>query len=219
MKYLAAILLCLAFVFSVSAQTDVISEPEAVVSAAKLNIVYRGVDNPIAVAVPGIACEDLRVTVVNGTATGSGCDHIVRPDTAGKVLAVQVQWTEVDSMRTAERRFRIREAPTPVPAFARHYGTEDTITVAEGHAALGVVAVMFDFDFDIKIVVTHYRLTLMRNCEPYFRGEADEAKLTGSMDAALDRLEPGDIVLLDHIRAQYPSGNSVALGSMRLVVR
>ena len=59
---------------SLFAQTDA----TAVVAADKMNVFYIGVDNPISVAVPGIASDKLRVTVNNGTITGSNGKYIVK---------------------------------------------------------------------------------------------------------------------------------------------
>jgi len=46
---------------------SVIAEPsEAVISADKMNVVYRGLDNPISISVPGVGDKDITPTVGKG---------------------------------------------------------------------------------------------------------------------------------------------------------
>ena len=71
---------------------SVIAEPsEAVISADKMNVVYRGLDNPISISVPGVGDKDITPTVGKGnklTKTGNG-KYILNPG-SGKEVTINV---------------------------------------------------------------------------------------------------------------------------------
>ena len=46
-----------------------VGEPNVVVSPTAMNVMYKGIQNPIDVSVPGVSPEKIRVRVVNGTVT------------------------------------------------------------------------------------------------------------------------------------------------------
>jgi hypothetical protein len=68
MKALFLSLLSILFIANCQAQIDT---NLSVVSAVKMNVIYRGLPNPIAVAVPGYQEKDIIVTTSQGTLTKS----------------------------------------------------------------------------------------------------------------------------------------------------
>lgn len=76
MKTLATMMLFL-FLVLCSYQSYSQKEINAVISADSMNLFYRGLDNPVSVAVPGISSDKLKVSIDNGTITGSNGKYVV----------------------------------------------------------------------------------------------------------------------------------------------
>jgi HSP20 family molecular chaperone IbpA len=70
---LLALIFAIVVSFDISAQTN--SGP--VVSADNMNIFYIGVDNPVSVAVPGVLSDKLKVTISEGSISGSNGKYTV----------------------------------------------------------------------------------------------------------------------------------------------
>jgi gliding motility-associated protein GldM len=65
---------------------SVIAEPSsAVVSADKMNVVYRGLDNPISVSLPGVSDNNLKVSAAGGRLSGKGSSYSLRPGAAKEI--------------------------------------------------------------------------------------------------------------------------------------
>ena len=57
----------------------------AVVAADKLNVLFVGINNPVSIAVPGIASDKIGVKISRGTITGKNGKYVVFVDTVGEV--------------------------------------------------------------------------------------------------------------------------------------
>lgn len=193
--------------------------PTVVAAATRMNILYSGVENPLEVAVPGVPCANMRVSVSDGILSGSGCSYSVRPGHGNTLLTAEVKWREGSEERIAIHHFRIREIPLPEPCFAAQCGPADTVELDAVRNAQGLVARLMDFDLDLHIRVEHYRLQLLRNCSAIFDGVSTEGRATTPMKEALSEARAGDTVQITDIRAGYPDGTSKALRPLRSVVR
>lgn len=202
---------------STHAQENV--EPNLIVAASKLNILYCGVDNPVELAVPGVPCDGLSVTVSGKGPSLKGCLHLIHPDCAdGKVVTVEVRWLENKEERSASRMFRVKQVPVPDPYFGGQTFWDDSLRLTAAQAAQGVIARLTDYEFDIKITIEHYRLQLLRDCAMTFDGVAQEARLTLDMQEALRGARMNDIIRIEDIIARFPDGRSVALRPLMFTV-
>ena len=51
------------------ATTYNVAKPSMVVSATKMNVFYKGVDNPVSVSVPGFTADKVKATISTGSMT------------------------------------------------------------------------------------------------------------------------------------------------------
>ena len=86
---------------------------DAVVAAINMNILYRGMDNPVAIAVPGVKAERVNATISNGIIEKNGQQWIVNP--ADQDLTIIT--VSVDNKKVAEKTFRVKNVPNPVAGF------------------------------------------------------------------------------------------------------
>jgi len=56
-----------------------VAAPNLVVSPTKMNVFYRGVDNPVSISVSGYSDKDIAASMTNGTLSKGGEGFIVRP--------------------------------------------------------------------------------------------------------------------------------------------
>jgi len=187
MRYLLYFFLC---TISAFAQSDNIS----VVSAEKLNVVYRGVPNPIKIAVPGAKS-------FTATAPGLKADtlkvghYIFRPGSGNEVTVNIEAIMEDGSVVKEEKVFRIKGLSRPLGTL---YGNDSgyiTLTRQELIDATLDIS-MQDFLFDIKTKVYDFEL-LIPDKE---RIRVEGNKMNKAAIKAIRQLKNSDVVLLDKIR-------------------
>jgi len=176
-----------------------------VASAPKMNILYRGVDNPVDVAVPGVPCEQLRVTITNGELTGEGCRYMISPG-GGYVAWLTATWPTPDGLDSSETAFRVRSIPPPQACFGGVCTDYDSLLVSHAKAAQGVIGRLLDMEICLSLSVTHYRLRLLRNCQTIFDGISSEALLSEPMFNALHDVRGEDTIIIDEVKVKYPDG-------------
>jgi hypothetical protein len=108
MKYLPILLLS----FCAFAQTDSISRTNiSVISAERLNVVYRGIDNPIKIAVPGAVSFEVSAP---GIKKGSGQgNYILNPGQGNEVNVIIIAIMSDGKLLNELKTFRIKGLPAP----------------------------------------------------------------------------------------------------------
>jgi len=187
-------------------------------SPTNMNVLYHGVDNPVDVLVPGVKCEDLEITVSQGTLEGDSCTYTIRPERYSRTLLMEARWMQAGEQRTASRPFRVKEIPLAEAYLAGRSVLDDSLRRIEAQATQGVILRLNDFLFDIKITVVTYRLQVLRDCAVVFDGISEEAALTVQMKAALSQVQEGDIVRVMDILARYPDGRDREISPLRFVI-
>lgn len=212
-----ALLACATLVFQVVHGQDVdVPLNSVVLSTPRTTVLYRGIENPLMVAIPGVPCDSLRVRFSAGRVEGRGCSYTIIPGVERR-LTVHVEWTDnVGSVQVVQYEVRVKEIPLPEPYFAGNGADDDSLSTKAAKAAIGVIARVEGFD--LKVPVTGYRLILERACELIFDGWSTEAKLSDDMRAALQACSPGDRLRIEEIRAKYPSGSQVDLDDLRFLL-
>ncbi|MCB0453042.1 MAG: gliding motility protein GldM [Aequorivita sp.] len=178
-----------------------ISKPNsAVIAADKMNVVYRGVDNPMTVSIPGIPDNK-----VNASATGlskvSGSKYVMRPG-AGRTVTITASGTLPDGtgVRTPAE-FRIKDIPAPVGAIR---GETGIVRMERGGLEISTVsAILQDFDFELNINVTGFSFKVSGQPTVKVNG----TRLDSAAKGALRRAQRGDAVQIFDINANL-SGNS-----------
>ena len=94
--------------------------PSATVSADLMNVLYAGYDNPMSVSVPGVAANQLQVTMSGGNLTPKGeGKFIARPTQVGGEAVINVAAkTEGRVQEMGKFTFRVRKLPDPTAFIA-----------------------------------------------------------------------------------------------------
>ncbi|MAP80489.1 MAG: gliding motility protein GldM [Aequorivita sp.] len=189
-----------------------ISKPNsAVIAADKMNVVYRGVDNPITVSIPGIPDNK-----VNASAPGlfkvSGTKYVMRPG-SGRTVTISANGTMPDGQTVGSKQeFRIKDIPAPVGAVR---GETGIVRMARGGLEISTVsAVLQDFDFDLNIRVTGFSFKVSGQPTVKVRG----TKLDAAAKGALRRAKRGDAVQIFDINATLAGNSSYKLKKISPVI-
>jgi gliding motility-associated protein GldM len=175
---------------------SVIPEPSnAVVSADKMNVVYRGLQNPISVSLPGVSDNNLRVSANGGTLTGSKGKYSIRPG-AGKTATINVS-AKLSSGKTVNSKatFRIKDIPAAMGSVRGQYGTVKMPKSGLSNAPIS--AGLPDFMFDLKLKVTSFTIKVPGQLAIKVNGST----LSAAAKQKLAKAKRGDIINIYGIKA------------------
>ena len=90
----------------------VVGKPsDAVISADKMNVVYRGLPNPLTISVPGVADKDVKATAA-GLKKASGLGKYMMTPAAGKDVKINVTFTLSGGVtERSTKTYRIKDIP------------------------------------------------------------------------------------------------------------
>ena len=178
--------------------TFTVAPPAVSVSATKMNVVYAGIDNPIAIG-GGVGGEiSATATGASLTRTGNGTYNLrVNGGASEVVVHVSSQGNSLGSMK-----FRVKELPKPT-AKIDNVGSDGKVTKGALLAANMVRAEMKDFDFEgVHYDVTGYTVKYRTKA-----GTTKEEKVTGSrfnetLKSVFNSANVGDIYVFTAIRVR-----------------
>jgi hypothetical protein len=116
----------LLFVFSIAShsQTSDAEFYHSCVAATKCNVLYRGLDNPVNIAVAEVAMEDILVSVSDGAKISKQANSFivnVLPDCPNEVDIVISMNSDDGPVNISTHKFRVFSVPAPQIFFAGAY--------------------------------------------------------------------------------------------------
>lgn len=177
----------------------------AVVSADKMNVVYRGVQNPITISIPGVSDNN-----VNASGTGlkriRGTKYMLSPG-KGKEVAINVTGKTSDGtlIKSPPVIFRIKDIPPPAATIRKEYGS---ITMPKSSLSKSTIgAELIDFDFDLKLSVSSFKVKIPGQSTVVVNGTRFDARA----QKALMKARRGDVVNIFDIKASIVGNSSYRL--------
>ncbi len=172
----------------------------AVIAADKMNVVYRGVDNPMTVSIPGIPDNNVNASAA-GLSRVAGSKYVMRPG-SGRTVNITASGKLPDGQTvSSSSEFRIKDIPPPVGAIRGETGI--VRMERQGLEISTISAVLQDFDFEININVTGFSFKVSGQPTVKVNG----TKLDAAAKGALRRAQRGDAVQIFDITANL-AGNS-----------
>lgn len=185
---------------------SVIPEPSnAVVSADKMNVVYRGLENPISVSLPGVSDNSLNVSVNGGKLTGGKGKYTLSPgsgDTA--IINVSAKLSSGKTV-TSKKEFRIKDIPAAMGSARGLYGVVPMPKTSLGRTPIG--AGLPDFVFNLKLKVNSFKVKVPGNVTVLVKGTTFSAQAK----KALSKAKRGDVVTIFDINASIIGNSSYKL--------
>ena len=197
----------------------IVAPPSLTVAAKKMNVFYRGVDNPVSISVPGIAKEKIRPAISVGTITSDPVDRgdwIVRvPADATMAVVSATADYEGTMMNMGAFEFRVRRVPDPVAEIAGI--REGNINRNTLLAANAIIPVMKDFEFDLNFVVTSYTMGTIINGD-WIPKRARGNQFTSEIQDIIRNTKRGQKIFFENIQAEGPDGSRRTLSPINLTI-
>ena len=168
----------------------------ATISADKMNVVYRGVVNPITISFAGVSDNNVTASAP-GMTKGSGVGKYNISPGQGNELTINVSAKLPDGKVVSDKKaFRIKSIPAPVGAIAGETGItkgqKSRLEVSQ------VTAVLQDFDFEVKLRVVQFSFKVPGQPTVVVTGD----RVNAQCKAALARATRGDQVTISEIKAK-----------------
>jgi len=190
----------------------VIPKPNAaVISADKMNVVYRGVKNPMTISIPGVPNISASAP---GLKKGSGTGKYIMDVTSLKQREVKINVSgKLNGESISDSKtFRIKDIPRPVGTVR---GEDGSVKMTKNALAISTVgAILPDFDFNLKLRVTGFKIKVPG--QPTVR--VSGSKLNSQARAALKRAKRGESVQIFDINAKLASGSSYRVKKVSPVI-
>ncbi|MFK5983617.1 MAG: gliding motility protein GldM [Flavobacteriaceae bacterium] len=182
-----------------------ISPPNsATISADKMNVVYRGVKNPMTISMDGVSNSNIRA-IATGLTKKSGSSYIMDVTTTkGREVTINVTGTIDGKSFPSKKVFRIKDIPRPTGTIRGEDGGSGPVRMQrQGLEISSIGAALIDFDFDLKLNVTDFSFKVAGQPTVKVSGN----KLNPQAKNALKRAKRGETVQIFDIHAKI-SGNS-----------
>jgi len=198
-----------------------VTRPSVTMSATRMNVFYRGLDNPFDVGGGGIPKENLEVSMTNGKVIKKGTSYVIRPnelDEMGRRTKVSV-FANIggDRRLLGTTDWRVKKVPDPIAQVAGQSGgtiRKERLLVEEG-----VMAVLEDFDFDFKYTVTRFNVQVSGTGGYVSIWESNSNRFTEDQKEQFRRLNPNSLVYIANIKAIGDDGETRDLDPISFKIR
>lgn len=185
----------------------IVAKPSATVSATKMNVFYRGVDNPVSIAASGKADSQLFPDISAGKISRTDSGWVVRDipaDAFETVIKINADDNGTKKFM-GQQKFRIKRLPDPL---AKIIGAEDgKVSIKKMLANAFLVCQLpeyVDFQYDFK--VTSFTMFIPQG-GGYFVTEMSESQMfSDKMKSQIQSLKKNDVIVFRDIKVKGPEG-------------
>ncbi|WP_188373744.1 type IX secretion system motor protein PorM/GldM [Winogradskyella haliclonae] len=182
----------------------------ATISADKMNVVYRGVSNPMTISFAGVPDNKVRASAPG--LSGSGGKYIMKPQ-SGREVKISVTGTLDDGSTASDSKvFRIKDLPKPIGAFNGQVGNAK---LPRNNVEIGKLSADFGDDFDFSLPLNVVSFTMKVPGKPSVNCSGN--RLNAAAKTALRSARRGDIVQFINIKAKAPN-NPIRIKTVTPVV-
>jgi gliding motility-associated protein GldM len=168
----------------------------ATISADKMNVVYRGVPNPISVSFAGIADNKVSASAPGMSSAGKPGKYVLNPG-GGNTVMVNVTGTLPNGDKVADKKeFRIKGLPAPTGKVRGEIAAKGPKSNLE---VVTISATMEDFDFPVSVNVTQFNVKVPGQPTVVVSGN----KMDGRAKSAIAKAQKGDVVVISEIKASF----------------
>ncbi|MBN32080.1 MAG: hypothetical protein CL845_08870 [Crocinitomicaceae bacterium] len=197
-----------------------VAEPALVVSPTKMNVFYRGLPNPVEVSVPGVPGDKIDVRISGNHRLKKEADgtFTITPGTDKEAdITVSAELPDGSKKTLPSREFRVKRIPDPVPFFVGKTPSDRSISKQTLVGADGIGAQMVNFDFDVRVVVKSFSVSVSRD-GTLVEKKSNNNRLTPDMKQLFNRVSRGNVVYFEDIIVGMPDGTERQVAAMKLKV-
>ncbi len=186
----------------INTKYTVVGKPsDAVISADKMNVVYRGLSNPLTISVPGVADKDVRPSAP-GLSKASGLGKYTMIPKAGKEVKINVSYTLPGGLtESSQKTYRIKDIPKPMATVRKESGL---VKMPKASLEKTTVRVELpDFLFDLEFSVKSFKIKVPGQATITVTGN----KLNAQAVTAVKKARVGDMIAIFDVKSTM-IGNS-----------
>ncbi len=205
--------------YSIPPQSVRAANQNVVVSPTKMNVLYRGLQNPISISVPGMAAEDLGASMSNGSLSQREPGNYMATPGRGNTSTVTV--TDKESGQSlGDMKFRVKDVPRPMPYFAGNTTTDNAVSKNRLQVADKVEAKLKDFLFEgVDYTVVAFEIGATVGGQFPTERQEGSNKLSSRQKELLKSVQRGGRIEVRNIVALDPSGKRRNLSSMSFQIK
>lgn len=192
----------------INSSYTVIPKPNAaVISADKMNVVYRGVENPMTISIPGVPQVSANAP---GLSSQGSSKYVMNPTSIqGTEVKINVSGSLPDGTKVSDTKtFRIKDIPNPVGTVRGQNGLGGPLKMQKGDLKVSTVSANLpDFDFDLNLAVSGFKIQVPGKPIVVVRGQ----KLDGAAQRTIDDAPRGSIIQIFDIEASIQGNSSYHL--------
>ncbi len=196
----------------------------------KMNVFYIGVDNPVTVSAAGYAVEDVYLKLPpGGSLTGANGHFNVRVTQVSASFAVDIMAKSKvkggEDIKVSTTIIRVKQIPNPI---AKLLGkTEGGMSYATFRTAIAPLAVMENFEFDTKFVITEFQFSMLPKGADYIPPQLVKMPSGGKgarfsdnslVGGLITKAKPGDRIFIESIKAIGPDAKVRSLNPIILTL-
>jgi gliding motility-associated protein GldM len=168
----------------------------ATISADKMNVVYRGVVNPISVSFAGIGEDKVSASAAGLSPAGGKGKYNMSPGQGNEVTIVCTGKLPNGQTVSDKKSFRIKGIPAPAGTVR---GEDGVVKGPKSSLAISTVgAKMIDFDFEVGLNVVGFNFKVAGQGTVVVQGN----KITPQCVAAMSKAGRGDQVTISEIKTK-----------------
>jgi len=196
-----------------------VAEASLVVSPTKMNVFYRGVENPVEISVPGVGPEAIEATCPGHRLTkNSDGTYTMRPGSSNTAnISVTAEMPDGTKQNMGTKEFRVKRIPDPVPQFGGKGPTDNTIKKTQMVIQPGVIPKMENFDFNVNVEVTEFTMVFIRDGQ-VIEKKSNSKRTTEEQKLMMQKVPVGQKVFIEDIQVKMPDGEIRKVANISLKV-
>lgn len=181
--------------------------PLLVASPTKMNVLYRGVENPIELSVPGVPADKVQATISTGRISRNAQGWVATGMSGNSVeVNAIVAMPDGTSRRIGPVVFRVKDLPPPTAYIGGTNQGDIAVPKAKLTASQGIIAKTLNSEFGDLWVVKSFEFTIMRGTQNPKQKLGNSNAFTTDMKVILEDLRPNDKILIERIKGQLANG-------------
>ncbi|MDR0536617.1 MAG: gliding motility protein GldM [Tannerellaceae bacterium] len=208
-----------------------VTAPVATVAPTMMNVLYAGIDNPIEIAVPGIASGNVSASSSDPGVRlqPQGSLWIAHPSAAtiGKEVEVIVNAKTADGtpQRASGRKFKIKMLPDPMPYLEYKDATGNARMFRGGSilkkdlmTAGGILAAIDDGILNIQFTVLRFEITYPDSFGNMLRETVEGTNFSDRQKNYIRNLPRGKQFWINNVTAKGPDGRERKISPIQVIV-
>ena len=193
-----------------------VQEPSATIAPMLLQILYAGIENPVNIAVPGAASQNVTASMTNGSLTFKGNGTwMAKPEKAGTeaVISVSAKMADGRTQEMARSSFKVKSLPDPRTylTIAGKKFDGGPISRAELMGVNVAEAAIDDGILNIPFTVRSFEVSTTDNTGVSVRRASDGARFSDDQKELIRSSRGGKTVYIRGMVVRAPSGEDRTL--------